>query len=82
MLVSNLQSIHKWHEDVDRACDMRGFLHSYRKNSEYDQEIPQSQTVDKPVAVRGRAIFVVIRTLLQMLANNVQSVKLSVSMIQ
>ena len=25
------------------------------KNSEYDQEIPQSQTADKPVAPRGRA---------------------------
>ena len=23
--------------------------------SEYDQEIPQSQTVDKPMALRGRA---------------------------
>ena len=25
------------------------------KNSEYDQDIPQSQTADKPVASRGRA---------------------------
>ena len=25
------------------------------KNSEYDQEIPQSQTADKPMAPRGRA---------------------------
>ena len=25
------------------------------KNSEYDQEIPQSQTVDSPMAPRGRA---------------------------
>ena len=25
------------------------------KNSEYDQEIPQSQTADKPLALRGRA---------------------------
>ena len=25
------------------------------KNSEYDQEIPQSQTPDKPMAPRGRA---------------------------
>ena len=25
------------------------------KNSEYDQEIPQSQTADKPMASRGRA---------------------------
>ena len=25
------------------------------KNSEYDQEIPQSQTADNPVAPRGRA---------------------------
>ena len=27
----------------------------YRKNSEYDQEIPQSQTADNPMAPRGRA---------------------------
>ena len=26
----------------------------YTKNSEYDQEIPQSQTADKFVALRGR----------------------------
>ena len=25
------------------------------KNSEYDQEIPQSQTTDNPIAPRGRA---------------------------
>ena len=25
------------------------------KNSEYDQEVPQSQTADNPVAPRGRA---------------------------
>ena len=25
------------------------------ENSEYDQEIPQSQTADKPMAPRGRA---------------------------
>ena len=24
------------------------------KNSEYDQELPQSQTTDKPMALRGR----------------------------
>ena len=27
----------------------------FMKNSEYDQEIPQSQTADNPVAPRGRA---------------------------
>ena len=27
---------------------------TYVKNSEYDQEIPQSQTADKPMASRGR----------------------------
>ena len=27
----------------------------HAKNSEYDQEIPQSQTADKPMAPRGRA---------------------------
>ena len=26
-----------------------------KKNSEYDQEIPQSQTADNPTAPRGRA---------------------------
>ena len=26
-----------------------------KKNSEYDQEIPQSQTIDNPMALRGRA---------------------------
>ena len=30
-------------------------IHAFCKNSEYDQEIPQSQTVDKPMAPRGRA---------------------------
>ena len=28
---------------------------SYMKNSEYDQEIPQSQTADKLMVPRGRA---------------------------
>ena len=28
---------------------------SVMRNSEYDQEIPQSQTADKPMASRGRA---------------------------
>ena len=28
---------------------------NYVKNSKYDQEIPQSQTADNPVAPRGRA---------------------------
>ena len=27
----------------------------YKKVSEYDQEIPQSQTADKPMSPRGRA---------------------------
>ena len=27
----------------------------YKKKSEYDQEIPQSQTADKPMVPRGRA---------------------------
>ena len=30
-------------------------LKGNHKNSEYDQEIPQSQTTDNPVAPRGRA---------------------------
>ena len=33
----------------------RLFLNRYKKVSEYDQEIPQSQTADNPVAPRGRA---------------------------
>ena len=43
-------------------CTIKGTLHSRRaghdgrtKNSEYDQEIPQSQTTDNLVAPRGRA---------------------------
>ena len=32
-----------------------GHVYIYFKNSEYDQEIPQSQTADKPMAPRGRA---------------------------
>ena len=36
------------------------FIHTwsngkYVRNSEYDQEIPQSQTADKPIAPRGKA---------------------------
>ena len=31
------------------------FFQNDDKNSEYDQEIPQSQTADKPMAPRGRA---------------------------
>ena len=31
------------------------FFRNSTKNSEYDQEIPQSQTADNPVARRGRA---------------------------
>ena len=37
-------------------------LNSYQhKNSEYDQEIPQSQTADNPVALRGRAAQTCLR---------------------
>ena len=32
-----------------------GYMYSTVKNSEYDQEIPQSQTADNPLAPRGRA---------------------------
>ena len=40
-----------------RLVKLLAFLHySQRKIvSEYDQEIPQSQTADNPVAPRGRA---------------------------
>ena len=31
------------------------WLKYFIKNSEYDQEIPQSQIADKPVALQGRA---------------------------
>ena len=30
-------------------------VHNVKKVSEYDQEIPQSQTADNPMALRGRA---------------------------
>ena len=39
-------------------CDPVGLTYyndSCVKNSEYDQEIPQSQTTDNPVAPQGRA---------------------------
>ena len=35
--------------------------HKATKNSEYDQEIPQSQTADNPIAQRGRAAHSVTR---------------------
>ena len=35
--------------------DVFSYVYSLYKNSEYDQEIPQSQTADNPVAPRGRA---------------------------
>ena len=31
-----------------------GTYRTYTKNSEYDQEMPQSQTAENPVAPRGR----------------------------
>ena len=34
-------------------CRISGILS--KKVSEFDQEIPQSQTADKPMALRGRA---------------------------
>ena len=37
--------------DLFLFCYERDFI----KNSEYDQEIPQSQTAENPVAPRGRA---------------------------
>ena len=36
------------------VCDIK-VTWNIAKNSEYDQEIPQSQTADNPVAPRGRA---------------------------
>ena len=36
------------------ACSYQILVHGF-KNSEYDQEIPQSLTGDKPMALRGRA---------------------------
>ena len=35
-----------------KACQFASYPF---KNSEYDQEIPQSQAADKPMTVRGRA---------------------------
>ena len=40
-------------EPIKSGC-LYGFLFFF-VNSEYDQEIPQSQTTDKPMAPRGRA---------------------------
>ena len=36
-------------------CQVSFFFHNLIIVSEYDQEIPQSQTADNPVAPRGRA---------------------------
>ena len=56
-MVSKNKQIHYLCEDgIDKSvhCDHR--LSSLAKIvSEYDQEIPQSQTADNPVAPRGRA---------------------------
>ena len=40
--------------------------------SEYDQEIPQSQTADNPVAPRGRAARVAIRLLTRETTYNIR----------
>ena len=45
---SNSESTNSTKQKVHVGC-------RYSKNSEYDQEIPQSQTADNPVAPRGRA---------------------------
>ena len=37
------------------GLDFRLYDGSDLKNSEYNQEIPQSQIADKPMALRGRA---------------------------
>ena len=44
---SEMKSIH----DICYTCDTN---HTLKIVSEYDQEIPQSQTADKPLAPRGR----------------------------
>ena len=40
---------------LPQNCETHYHSQSELKNSEYDQEIPQSQTADNPVALRGRA---------------------------
>ena len=50
-------------QDIDNTCKQskcgmcnhKGGVALYVKSSEYDQEIPQSQIADKPMAPRGRA---------------------------
>ena len=44
-------NVRAFHENPNRIHTELTFI----KNSEYDQEIPQSQTADKPIAPRGRA---------------------------
>ena len=39
----------------EKVLSVKRYLLSPKKVSEYDQEIPQSQTADNPVAPRGRA---------------------------
>ena len=48
------------HEPISNFRDVGGVLHIFSNVntkivSEYDQEIPQSQTADNPMAPRGRA---------------------------
>ena len=45
-----LSYVIKIHANTDKHL-----LILFMKNSEYDQQIPQSQTADNPVAPRGRA---------------------------
>ena len=40
---------------VTELCSWARYINPGIKNSEYDQEIPQSQTAYKPMALRGRA---------------------------
>ena len=46
--------IGKFHHKLKSVIILTGIL-STKIVSEYDQEIPQSQTADNPVAPRGRA---------------------------
>ena len=46
---------HKFEQAVNQYFMHILLLVTDNKNSEYDQEIPESQTADKPMALGGRA---------------------------
>ena len=53
--IPDLCNLTYFYYDMFRVRSVETFLFTIKIVSEYDQEIPQSQTADNPVAPRGRA---------------------------